>query len=335
MPWCWKNQNSKDVLEDILLTAIDSWHTALGWKAGISFLMHCKEFCAGIPAENTVLNIEFCPGKISGTLGLYTTRNNGHRLCYDPAVVPQMPGDSRWQDRTGPAWDKVVGVMVYELGTIFPSRHNPRRSNTNTGHVLGLMHEHQRPDAATNITIHYDRIEGYDDVVRFLEFLKDSDIREWPAGLGRVATIEEVCSIELLAFHFQPVSFNAFMPMTEFPSWTSPNPIDRDSIMLYPSDMHDGIIIWHDAGSEVESPITFNKVPSAGNVEGVKMIYPDVSDRPSPPAPTRSSPPPPVPSKPSILKGKPVILDYSSLRADTYKTSSPTNDLIGEDFGTG
>jgi hypothetical protein len=127
----------------------------------------------------------------------------------------------------------------------------------------------------------------------------------WPYKSTQLATMDDVCSNHDLAFRawrlvddFDIMSFVPTPVMESNMFHVSYDPLDRESIMLYGTVLSGGRLWWRNYDTGEEYPIYINHYPSAGDVTGVKVIYPDINPNVAwhPPAPTRVPPSPPEPS---------------------------------------
>lgn len=141
------------------------------------------------------------------------------------------------------------------------------------------------------------------------------------------------------------------MPNVELFGTQSNGPLDRKSVMLYPSSVSVGVLFWKDpTDGTKEYPILANHFPSAGDVAAVKAMYPDhelragshwegdriVKDEPQ--AATSRSGPPVVPPKPSSLRASKIRPSVPAkptrLQIDSSTTVEPLSQILRDVFGT-
>lgn len=80
------------------------------------------------------------------------------------------------------------------------------------GHVLGLLHEHQRPDAGEHMRINCPAVGGYEEAKKDIEKVKDDEFADSDDAAKRM---EKICSsMELAAKYF--TELNAFLPGASF-----------------------------------------------------------------------------------------------------------------------
>lgn len=196
-----------------------------------------------------------------------------------------------------------------------------------TGHVLGLGHEHQRPDALKEISFYCKKISGYEAMSQKLQNLQKGDKNlQWPENSGVPATMDHVCSHAELAWpalEFSDENFDVrpFVPMPADLYPVSTENLDRKSIMLYSTTLAQYVLWWRDG-----SPISLNHYPSEGDVAGVKSMYPDID--PDVPlhqsAPTSSSvSPPKVPPRPVKSRSKSRLPPPKPLESTSLRPSGP------------
>lgn len=162
--------------------------------------------------------------------------------------------------------------------------------------------------------------------------LKDLQLQnkslQWPEDSGIPATMDDICSHAELAWPALEISGNSFdvrmfvtIPANLYP--VSNEGLDRKSIMMYSTTNSNYAIWWRPtSGVKDELPIYLNHYPSAGDVAGIKLMYPDIDPNVPlyPPAPTSSSRGPPnVPPKsakspPTSRQPPPKLLRPTSLR---------------------
>lgn len=192
--------------------------------------------------------------------------------------------------------------------------------------------------------------------------LKDLQLQnkslQWPEGSGTPATMDDVCSHAELAWPALEISGDSFdirmfVPMPADLYLVSNEGLDRKLIKLY-STTDSNYAVWWRPTSEVndESPIYLNHYLSAGDVAGIRLMYPDIDPNVSlhPPAPTsfsrglpnvpprqakspskspsNSRQPPPKPLRPTSLRpsGLPVPAEPSAFAAP----EPPSKELVEE-----
>ena len=131
------------------------------------------------------------------------------------------------------------------------------------GHSLGLLHEHQRPDAKDNINFYCDKLEGYDEV--------EKKAKE----LGK--DVKEVCGDATLA---AGTPAGDFAPYPDSTGYDHSGEFDKKSVMLYPSKaggkktlgVKRSVFKWKDGDKEIEA----NKEPSEGDFKRLNdVVYKD------------------------------------------------------------
>ncbi|KAF2429096.1 hypothetical protein EJ08DRAFT_698676 [Tothia fuscella] len=142
--FCYEDQATLDRLRPGVSTAIALWHNKLGESSGI-YLNDCLGVCRN-PDIDTIW-IKYRPGKVGATLGWspeYVAQK--HELMLDPSLMSvsrNLEGLQLTKSK-GATWDIYCATLAHELG-----------------HIMGLVHEHQRPDALSHIRFDCQALLGY------------------------------------------------------------------------------------------------------------------------------------------------------------------------------
>ncbi|KAF2419010.1 hypothetical protein EJ08DRAFT_738945 [Tothia fuscella] len=149
------------------------------------------------------------------------------------------------------------------------------------GHVLGLVHEHQRYDAHDHIIFNCQNVRGYEEAKALVN---KEDNREDPWF------DENVCTNFQLA---TDVSHRQKWRAPDYISWPKDEsndlfifnqktvgPFDWDSIMVYPSYEYGWVLERKNPAPGQSKTWPMNAEISRGDVEAVKRIYPDIQPPP-------------------------------------------------------
>ena len=134
-----------------------------------------------------------------------------------------------------------------------------KNTNSSPGHILGLNHEHQRPDADQYVTVKCDQIPGFD---RMQEYLNNNHPL-WPVGsvfAGAPIIIQDMCHYGELSLRpvfaslwrggsyipkrLNPATNKDYLGNSEM--YTSLGRFDRLSVTLYGSENNFNCITWSD-----------------------------------------------------------------------------------------
>ncbi|KAK4548754.1 hypothetical protein LTR36_008527 [Oleoguttula mirabilis] len=277
--YCFKDQRSHDRLQTIVDQAVARWAHALapasnleiGYDHDDTYL--CND--AKIRPDALVISDESTDGNenwddcdTKSTTGYkYTTDNARGRHTLEFCHL--KPGD---EAATEPG---AVRAMMHELG-----------------HVMGLAHEHQRPDRNDVLRFVCSNLDGYEAGVAAAE--EDEEVL-FDDDLEPADRINLICGDAMFArAYFNPaLSFirGTFMQTdTDDQRWryyVSGTPFDTESIMIYSSDLgskkpgSDNYKDWvmYQKGSKKPVWTGGNKDPaqcgpSAGDIARVKQLYP-------------------------------------------------------------
>ncbi|QDS73477.1 hypothetical protein FKW77_009063 [Venturia effusa] len=283
IPLCYVDSRSQSILEPLVLQGIKDWHNKLGPNRGVGFVVLSYKICdeqvhdrnngqvirnPGLTHDTVHIQYDD-PGSISATIGYYrrTCAPGRHRLFFNPnqAQPQEVARDAHW-------------AMTHELG-----------------HVLGLLHEHQRPDAGQHITLVCSAIAGYSALDEWLHknnWKVDFDDDD----LDFVRSADEICQDHEMALEFATNSvpgappFNPLELMPQVPQdiditlrYHYYRPYDLSSIMHYGSEQRgersllttgkQKTLLLKD-GSDI--PWDGTSTPSDGDRETVNMMYPPI-----------------------------------------------------------
>lgn len=187
VPYCYNDQTSLDRLETYVNEALDRWEAALGPKAGIFFeevgveddIIFCEkdgEWNPDTQREGLVVfkYVKGNPGSYKAEAGYNDDKSDTwrHTLSFDPDEYLAVDDDDR----------DVDSAMAHELGKSALLSDLSVLILSSPGHIMGLAHEHQRPDAHNNIIFTCENLQDYDRAV------------EWFAKKDRGFTIQQACS---------------------------------------------------------------------------------------------------------------------------------------------
>ncbi|SMR47917.1 unnamed protein product [Zymoseptoria tritici ST99CH_1A5] len=317
--YCFLDKWSADNLEDVLNVAISYWGEAMRVSA-LKIILdpgargNKHNYCGteGVATDALVISDETKPGDdewnggpncvTASTVGYkYTPRNqypSPHRhymkVC---AYQPQYPyGTAELASRD----------IAHELGTDtdeYSPPHNIKRFTNSTfhfypGHVIGLQHEHQRPDRDLYIKFNCRYLQGYDeakyaaDIDAEALFEQDADDSDDELSLSQKMAL--VCHDEYYAISYFPnareyISYNPSTSLKESHQIAQNNQhstsFDYSSIMIYDSDLcvktrnaNKNVLVRRDNGGEVWMGGGVGADPaktkvSRGDVARVAMLY--------------------------------------------------------------
>ncbi|KAF2431724.1 hypothetical protein EJ08DRAFT_696204 [Tothia fuscella] len=248
---CFENGEARDRLGHRLIAAINIWRAALGDRRGVDFFFIPSLLCPTDPAERNnerdTLVVKILAGDTLSfaTLGFVTGNLDSGRL-----FIASKP--NQWDTD-----EKNVGVIVHELG-----------------HVLGLVHEHQRFDAKQYISFNYANIQGYREALAVYQAQGPQFTEQRFQADVCTDTLEsnqkKYKDVGWIGCSYIPEA-NSGLSYGTAPWWWSKDykyvgTFDWDSVMLYASD---GVMTREDDGREWGS----NWRPSRGDVAAVKAMY--------------------------------------------------------------
>lgn len=151
--------------------------------------------------------------------------------------------------------------------------------------MLGLGHEHQRYDAKDQVEIAYKKIEGHQ---KAFAYFKNKD----PANTEQMF-IDKYCKNadtardpEIAGLWAGPASIpyaepvgDVYDPYPHVIDFKQVGNLDWNSVMLYPSAYHPTypvIMFKKNSKPPDYGTLGWNKVPSKGDIEAVKRMYPDI-----------------------------------------------------------
>ncbi|RDI80809.1 hypothetical protein Vi05172_g9255 [Venturia inaequalis] len=303
---CYLDDTAFNALRALVDEGINRWYKALGPKRGVGFKFtkgRCFQWYdaqtyAYVPSDdfdwNTVI-VRYSPSRREATLG-------------NPEVELAAPnGPGKWNP------DAYEGAML----SFYPDQSESAKVNRQTpagsmthelGHVLGLLHEHQRFDASNSIDYNCKAVNHYDEVERYL---KDYPLKHPYRANGNV-NMDDVCQDYVIARMFEDrdaLKHQPDVPTPRFSGWTlmpivfragqssrAPDGtnmandltatevglIDLKSIMMYRS--HSGakpplyeptLTIRGEKGSNALLPV--NENPSEGDKAAVDAMYPPLA----------------------------------------------------------
>ncbi|KAK3686548.1 hypothetical protein LTR37_019718 [Vermiconidia calcicola] len=271
--YCFKDKRSKDNLKDILDSAISRWGPAMQEHVSalsIDLDAHDPEiYCDNDRvsddalvisdetkegAENDDWNWYECNTQSTTGYDYSSDARGRHTLEFCHFKPDDREGTRKW----------AIRGMMHELG-----------------HVIGLQHEHQRPDRGQYLWYQPKNLDDYEDAK------ERADIDEyclWEDDVPIEQRMKEVTQIETFAQKYFPQALD-FITATHrdgerWESYTHSTEFDYESIMLYPSNTNtigNKFVIWRKSGGAVwqggyEDP-TFSRV-SKGDIARVCQLYP-------------------------------------------------------------
>ncbi|QDS70157.1 hypothetical protein FKW77_005981 [Venturia effusa] len=297
---CFYNAASRDSLRDVVNEGIKRWHDALGEGRGVHFAITKSVLCF---KQVLSLNGNYEPNPDFGTHVVIVKENTrniretsfGYEAPFDKTNIDNwhtLDFDARdgSHEHGNPTTELTFHGIVHELG-----------------HILGLMHEHQRKDASQYLTFHCDNLPNYYDVKAWLQ--------SYPFPhpyTGQTVTMDDVCNDFIInsmidqaasgAVPIHPPSYppppnfaaDAYVPFKFMPGQPGSTPskidvtgerdsvvsagvFDWDSVMLY-SSVRSGKIVLSKKGIVGEAALWAKSPakPSKGDIEAVERLYPKV-----------------------------------------------------------
>ncbi|CAK3790468.1 Metallopeptidase, catalytic domain [Lecanosticta acicola] len=228
IPYCYSDLESKNQIDKIMEASIQRWESSPGGLDGVSFIPFASDTGTICPSEflSTVV-IKHVPDIAWSTIG-YRGPNQPHSLLFDPLAD--------WDGNT-------IGALAHELG-----------------HVMGLLHEHERPDAPSYVKLLCSNLFDY------ASFSQTHSPEQ----------TEQVCTNKKYATE-QSFSAATFLPYTNNlgGAFVVQGPFDMDSIMIYNSKTARAApglstLVKLDGDS-----IERNGFPTAGDALRVRRLYAD------------------------------------------------------------
>ncbi|KAK5129348.1 hypothetical protein LTR08_003578 [Meristemomyces frigidus] len=277
--YCFKDARSATTLQPIVDQAVAKWAHALHPASSLQIgLDHAgAKVCSGpaVRADALVISDESRPEDpqwkweecdSQSTVGY--NYGSDERARHTLAFCHLKPGDESATEA------KAVQVMMHELG-----------------HVMGLQHEHQRPDRDETLTYVCKNLEAYEQGVKDAEYdvhaLYDDDL----ALKDRITLIcldaqsATVYLPDALAF-IRGDNMQVDRDDERWPDYAAGGPLDVDSIMIYDSNLaaknpDAGVSGWVMYQTNGKKPVWMGGSQdasktsiSSGDVERVKQLYP-------------------------------------------------------------
>ncbi|OQO04361.1 hypothetical protein B0A48_10972 [Cryoendolithus antarcticus] len=277
--YCFKDDRSKMNLQPILDKAIVKWAHAMTVSTVTivpdnAETLSCSDpkirddalvIVDGTKDGNDEYNWNECSTESATTGYDYAGKQRGRHLL---TFCHLIPGDDATHD-------KAVKAMTHELG-----------------HVMGLNHEHQRPDRDTYLTFHCENLDGYTKAMADVKIdehaLFDDDMKD-------DARMRVVCADDAAAGVYLPSALSFLRPQDvrskpqrrKWKAYQNSQKFDYDSIMIYDSfsgspagtnlDDHKKWVLAKKDGSAVvqggDVDAAKAKV-SEGDVKAVARLYP-------------------------------------------------------------
>ncbi|KAH3908083.1 hypothetical protein HBI56_192880 [Parastagonospora nodorum] len=290
VPYCYKTAEDRVALKETIEGGIEIWRKAL-------------------PEANAVNGHRFAGFREYGRDGLYPTCVDPKTDFWNPAV---RHGTLQIQRKTkdGQSTWATVGYIPRDAGSStgpggwedrhqLQLEHNPGSDGEwrkfvaahELGHVIGFVHEHQRHDRDSWVSFNCENLAGYWDIKEIVEAHP-----EWKVDMGQVCSSNYYGSTPELQW-WSVLAYSKDMGVIHGKPTlqTFGKVYDDFSIMQYPSEANSfwdaekidqyPLVKWKKTGDQAPPTGTkptkenadFIRQPagvSAGDVEGVKMMYP-------------------------------------------------------------